>query len=211
MMGQHSPANCCCGSTPCEDCCSGNDPTEFDATITMADDACDTCDSFVSGTYTLALDGVCIWRYVDADISGQACVTGDPEGDDYITEVAVTLQISCVSDTEYRVTLQVSVVREYTDGSEVQYGFPLQTRNFFGVDVYKYQATVAVDDFTCNAVTDYELPLVSKTATRTFEFWNFVSWSLVGLNPTADATTWMGWDIDYHCNPASTATITAVP
>lgn len=210
MMGQHSPANCCC-STPCEDCCNGNDPTEFDATITMADDVCDTCDSFVSGTYTLALYGPCTWQYIDADISGQACVTGDPEGDDYITEVSVKLQIVCVSDTEYRITLQVSVVREYTDGQEVQYGSPWQTRNFFGVDVYNYQTTIAVDDFTCNAVTDFELPLIEKIATRTFEYWNFVSWITQSLNPTADATTWLGWDIDYHCNPASTATITAVP
>lgn len=208
MMGQMSTAQCCC--TNCEDCCNGHEPTEFDADITLSDSDCDTCDSFVSGVYNLAKSGPCRWLYTSGFFTSQYCRTPYPSDNDKITGVDVSLLIRCVSDTQYRLYLDVSVSRRYDTGTEVLYGFPMQTRNYFGLDVYRFESTAPFTEFRCDEASDYELTLVSKTATRVFEFFNLVYWQFVNFTAPADATTKDGWTIDYHCDP-TTVLITAVP
>ena len=207
-MGQYSPAACCC--TFCTDCCNGNEPTEFDLTVTLNDDDCDTCDSFVSGTYTLTKAGPCRWEYLSGPLSSVYCITPYPANNDKITEVSASLSINCVSDTQYRIVLTLSVSRRYDTGEEVQYGSPWQTRNYYGLDVYRFESTVLFTEFRCDEAASYDLTLVSKTATRIFEFFNLVFWQFVNFTAPANSTNWMGWDIDYHCDPTA-ADITAVP
>lgn len=211
MMGQFSPAACCC--TFCEDCCNGNDPTEFDATVTLGDDECDTCDSFVSGTYTLVRHGPCRWHYLSGSISGQYCVTPYPSNDDRITNVDVVLTILCVNETQYRIVLEVFVSRFYFQGTETLFGTIYNTYNGEGTDTYRFEATVDFTAFMCNEAADYALTFISKTARRSFKYNTDFGVFSVAFTAPPNATTdqSMGWDVEYYCDPISTAEITAVP
>lgn len=212
MMGQHSPAACCC--TFCEDCCNGNEPTEFDADFTFTDLTCDTCDSFVSGTYTLVKFGPCRWAYSSGLIAGQYCVSPYPANDDKIYGIDIALTILCINDTQYRVTLTMTVYRSYFSGTETQYGggFSYATYNGIGSDVYKWEVLVNFTDFTCDTVANYSLTFVNKTAFRSF-YWNdpFNGPQFVSFTAPPNATSYNTWDIRYYCSPATTAEITAVP
>ncbi len=211
MMGQMSTAQCCC--TNCEDCCNGHEPSEFDVDVSMADDDCDTCDSFVSGTYTLAKGGPCRWQYLSGAISGQYCVTPYPANDDRITSVDVTLTIQCVSPTQYRIVLTVQVSRFYFVGTEKLFVTTYNTYNGEGTDTYRYEATVDFTAFRCDEAAEYELELVSKQARRSFYYNTIFGASYVAFTAPPNATTdqSMGWDVEYYCEPANTVSLTAVP
>ena len=211
MMGQMSPAQCCC--TNCEDCCNGNDPAEFDVELTYTDDQCENCDTFVSGVYTLAKLGPCRWVYQSGLIAGEYCEGIYPSHSDIIYQIDVVLTVACVSATEYRIRLEVVVYRSYFTGTETQYSGAVSYSTYNGIasDTYRYEATVPFGSFTCNAVTNYSLPFVSKTAFRSFYYNTMFGPSFVMFTAPPNATSESGWDIVYNCDPGSSALLTGVP
>jgi hypothetical protein len=65
-----SPCGGCC-TAPCSDCCDVDAPTTFEVDVTLTDDECGVCDSFLSGVYTLTRVGSqCVWRYTEGSDNG---------------------------------------------------------------------------------------------------------------------------------------------
>lgn len=57
-----------CCSSPCSSCCTTDAPSTFEVDLSLTDDECGVCDSFLSGTYSLTRVGTnCTWRYTQGN------------------------------------------------------------------------------------------------------------------------------------------------
>jgi len=158
-------ARCCCENF-CEDCCNGNAPSEWDVEILLADSACQTCDEEAGGVFTLSRisDIICRWSFERKEPSWQPeCVIGYAAYGDYIYDQSVTLEVRCVTETQYRITATINLNRQYASSQEkrknpfTQQDYWVDTyRGIYG-DQHVYEGFVNFNDFICDEQIDYVL------------------------------------------------------
>lgn len=205
MRNRMSVARCCCD---CEDCCNGAYPTEWDASVTIGDSTCTTCDEFIEGTYNLTFTGglytglgTCSWGYYwqnsDPFERDSCFARSSPYAYDGMgwAQRYIKMRITCISTTQYlvRVVLGIS-----TQGANPAFG-----GSGGNAQKFEFQEYVDVADWACDEVADYCIPLsfwsVAGTGT---DFWNGYGWR-----------AWTGAGDVYKklCEPPTEICLTAIP
>ena len=230
MKTRFGVARCCCGGF-CEDCCNGNIPSEWDVEIEFTDSACDVCDEFQSGTFTLARNfELCEWFYDDTPLSPPYSVeTCAPAyvaySDDVINGRRIELRVQCVSETQYRISVLFYTGRTYQYSTEKtkSFGVDKVVASFNGVynDIIEFSKLVDYTDFTCDETTDYELPFASITLQRRFFIQSDVPLQPMLLQEFQFRKTTLpigefyglsaGWYMRPICEPPANVLITGVP
>lgn len=156
--------NCC---EPCYGCCNNDAPAEFEVDITLSDDLCGTCDSYVSGTYTLSrIPYSCAWYYeegsrdCDAD-SLDSCSSSDW----FISYRRVELRINCFLDDDN--VWRYSIIVNLWLGGRGPYHSPPEPGDMetcggandgYFRNSYQWSVEVDADGFACSAVANLEVP-----------------------------------------------------
>lgn len=196
--------DCRCGSAECETCCESGSPTEFDVDITLTDNLCGICDSYLSGTYTVTRvgsgPGACFWTFEEGSTSCDPevnttlewCDAGCVDADDcyQIVYRYVEVYIACnnfVSPNTYsiRIIMQVMVRGPAT----LDDCFGLSNRYFY--NTYRWDVDVEVSGFNCETASNVAVPFTSRDSACCY-------------HPVGGRTVWACDD-----NPAD-ATLTAV-
>lgn len=162
-----NPCGGCCTNN-CSTCCSLDSSDTYEVDLTLTDDECGVCDSFLSGTYSLNRVGQqCSWRYVQGNaLSAIAfCDSGCTDVDlcAYVVYRELFLTIQSVSSTKCAVDLQVVVGGRYYPS---QPGNPCNT--YLGTDYRKFinfwnfGRQFDKGGLDCVALSSYALPLYAS-------------------------------------------------
>lgn len=136
----------------------------------MTDGECTTCDEIIAGTYTLTRDAdQCSWRYDDwKDVNGwyDECDSSyTPYGDQFVRRY-IFLGVRCVSETTYRVSALLWLEANFTLGTMEQFnGTIWEVKNGRHLGRFYYVLDVPFDEFTCNEVASFELPITIANIT----------------------------------------------
>lgn len=157
MRNRMSVARCCC---ECEDCCNENAPAEFDAVLSLGNAYCLTCDTLVSGTYTLAHGACgglaqCTWIYQSSWFAPPSsptniCSNEPYEDTRYILFFELLLSIRCYSATQYLVRASV-IIRTQSGGSFISRWS----------DIMYFSSLINRSEWECNTAVDTCLPITS--------------------------------------------------
>lgn len=178
VKSRFSVARCCCTNF-CEDCCNGNAPTEWDIEVDLSDGTCTTCDELVGGIYTLARlsNQICKWRFSQQGPEWQEeCSTGYAAYGNYITSRYLSLQIRCVTETQYYILAELSLTSVYNTSTEkirdqtTNQDVVVDSTNGSYYDYFKYDGVVDFDDFNCNEQSDFELQYQYARTIRNFRY-----------------------------------------
>ena len=183
MKNRFGVARCCCTNF-CEDCCNGNAPTEWDVDLQYVDDWCTACNEDASGIFTLARSGgICRWRFIREKATGwnPDCVADYATYGNEFTRQEITLDVRCISETQYRVRATTTLRSFYTSGIEYNTqlgapptnwgaGEPITVRNFTRTVDASYETTIDFTEFICNEQVDFELPFASAVLSWSLEF-----------------------------------------
>jgi hypothetical protein len=238
VKDRFSVARCCCEQF-CEDCCNGNAPTEWDVEVQYTDEVCSACNEDASGVFNLARTGsICGWSFRRRKSTGwnPACVADYTTYGNEFTWQDLFLDVRCINDEEYRIDVLTFVESTYATGTEINqiftpvfpFGAAVPTKNVRrGVSSY-YSAVVPFDEFTCDEVIDFELPLITVDTYL----------QLLYLYPLPSGDVWVNsellirrftstpiptqrygmtgfngptFDFDVICQPPATIKITGVP
>lgn len=177
MRNRMSVARCCC---ECEDCCNGAYPTEWDASFTIGDSTCTTCNETLDGTYNLTFGGApytgvgtCSWGYYwnnPDPFERESCLAkSTPYAYDGIgwAERYIKMRVTCVSATQYLIRIVLGISTQANNGL-----------GYFGnSQKFEFQEYVDVADWACDAVTDYCIPLSFWQVNGPLpDFWGGYGW-----------------------------------
>ena len=200
MRNRMSVARCCCN---CVDCCNGAYPDEWDASFSISDAECVTCDDFIQSTYNLTFrpeiytgPGTCSWGYYwqtdDPFERGSCQPTSGPYSFDGLgwRDVYLKMRITCISATSYyiRVVLGIKSQGSLVVGSAQK---------------FEFQTYVDVADWNCTEITEYCIPLSFWQVGPQFtDYWNGYFWR-----------DWIGPSDLYRklCEPPTEICLTAIP
>lgn len=221
-------ARCCCQGF-CEDCCNGNIPSEWDVEAEFTDANCTSCDDYIAGTYTLGrVPDQCFWRYDDwKDTNGwfEECNSSyTPYGDIFIRR-AISITIRCINETQYRIQALAWVEATFESGQITDKdGIVWDVRNGRHLGRFYYRKDIAFNQFVCNEVASYNLPIWHAVISTAGEGrippnpYNgiivFEQWS--GSPPALPIGTVLGqqpgfWYISPICEPPANLILAAVP
>jgi hypothetical protein len=206
-----SVARCGC---PCADCCGGFYPAEFDVTITLRDRAaappklagiCDNCEN-LGGTFTLAHDTSCTWKYDSGITLSETCDSSD--GDDLpILQQQVELGIYCSNPTTYGISLSYTIWRE----AAICPGYSPTRYDF---DRYFFALFVPITDFFCSSASSVAIPIITPAGAG-IQFRRWLNCSITPGFVGSYLESYSGGIYDssiaYYCEQFEDAHITAVP
>jgi hypothetical protein len=165
--------DCRCGAGTCETCCESGSPEEFDVDITLTDNLCGICDSYLSGTYTVTRTGAgsCFWTFsegstsCDPDVNTtlQWCDAGCTVANDCYQLVYryVEVYIQCnsfVSPNTYTITITMKVMARGPTTMETCFG--ASARYYY--NTYRWDVDVNVSDFNCTTASGVAVPYTSR-------------------------------------------------
>jgi len=155
-----------CCTTPCSDCCTTDAPSTFEVDLTLDDDECGVCDSFLTGTYVLTRSGTsCVWRYTQGNDNSNlewcdpACTTESTCW--YVVRRELQLTIVRRSGT-CRIELQALIGGRYYPseaGNPCDTSFGAAYRKF--ANIY-YFSDVLGSTTDCKTISAMSLPLDSS-------------------------------------------------